>query len=1513
MCGVVVYYGDAQNRLTRVLSGMWSIIYRAPDSTGIGLIGSDLEPLKIRRELGSVDGLIDRLIEYPVFDEGELRVVSIMDEDCHSYSDFVAQNQEKLLAFEGFSPGNHFNGPAKIRPYFKWSSLTDIQNVLAVKPGTPGNPEIQEYFKIDSPNKFKKAIHSMVMDFDLPLAVVEKLIRMGFEAQIRNTTEKKSPLIAESDLVNEFKQIFDNYAHDEIPAHPKRSPHKPGQKNPSIRKLVWQYLKEVIVTLPSDYTTDGIANLFRNIDSSVLARSIHTPEMDDKIQHIFEKLWYMNKTTLPVHWRTLYRSERIYNVYGMAAAAALTWFQNEVYFKSILNTGINSGLPPGHIPGRTHPLLLNYMVQPVIGQGRWAIQSSISVRNAHPFVDEKKLRAVVLNGQFSSETESKIKQYLTSVAGLCLRSENSTELFVMLWGLYFDMSSTANQQYKVVEQQQLLGLEDVSVCSQSIDYGLFKALRSKTIHDIDEMAFIQAMEAMITAGGQFSVAGISLISSDRLFVATHKRPIYIVKRQDTSDFMVVSDINASLGLFPQILIQSTSIKLRKLMRTYSKKSVIVEPDFFDDTSDSDEAWFRREKMSLLAPFKVEIYALNQERVFAKIQTKTGTDNVLRQLEIRDFSGKMSTDIQPEQTYLTPITFQRDFGKTFYEEHLLEIPSLITDILSRYTCSDRHIPKLDIKKRLLERRFGASLVSLNRIIFVSTGFSYLLAEVVEKTMEQFLTGVDLVVATPQDFDNVETGMNSDRDLVVMVSWSGTTSDMIDFASKLLKNNILMVGVTEKPFSDLALIVRKSGGVIPVLSGEEVTVVPLKSCLCMLLVLDLFCLYISELTSKSTEKVASLVAEMRQLPGKIDTLLADKKVTAFCQDVGRQTQNANLHSIIDALNDVGSAKLGALNLELNAWTSIGNAIDYSELDAFVQTPLIKNDLILVNATNNRRLASSIHFMAELHKTGQRFFAISYKNRERKEIEKYAEKAVFLPKLSDYFQPFIDLPFMFLFGFYFGLAQGRLSGQMPRNMAKSVTAGRTKDNTDQSVADILDDMDLKNKLLNNVPDGLLSQSETPCWIGLSSSNQERQYYTDLIKLCATFHDSNPFATFFSDLADERLQSVSTFIFKHLKEDGTIIFVPMDKQAEAGCQNFIQLWGPFLDLPLQVEFPEKIKAVSTEDSLIIAVAVNPVDKDLLSMVSCHSHENLLWIGPEDGEGIYERFSDSLGAYFLQNLHLSCHHEHVYFALSIFFVKIMEYKFPSRSKYFHDHFKLFLPAVNTILSDEHFRQTIHEMLMENKTYKKGLFITSLRGNSISWKNRFRAHQTRGIESEVFGVSAYSHLVMVDPLVEEKYVKIEPHHLMAEIYSEQDIHTWQNRYLDGGTVDAFLQKPSMPFNAEAVLPFMIDDQWYLPILKPCYNTDRDCLIIIDATSEKHFDSALDELATFGSRYARLVIITQKGFTTDARLAALKKYPLSSIILVPSITNPGDNTWIFSDYILPVVINIIGSAMKYLDQ
>jgi len=1505
MCGIVVYYGNAQNRLTRILTGMWAIIYRAPDSTGIGLIGSDLEPLKIRRELGSVENLIDRLLIDPVFEETDLQAGAFIETDMVSQAGYIARFQKRLLAHEGFS----FQETA---PCPTWSQMTDLQTPVQTMPGTCGDPRIRKTFAIDSPKSLRAAVDCLVQDYDLPVAVVEKLIRNGMAVQV-DAAEASGPLAVDRvDLFDEFQRIFNRYAYDEPPVRPRRVVSKQGQKHPFARKHVWSFLRRVRITLPADYTTDGIATLFRYLDAWVLNGL--TSEASEHIQLIFESFWNA-QTDRPVrHWQILYRIERTCNVYGLAATAVLAHYQTKTYMPRARAVPSGPYLPAGHVPGPTHPLLLLSMVQPVIGQGRWALQSAISVRNAHPFMDRDKVRAVVLNGQFDSEVESRIQQYVTQVAGIGLRTENSTELFAMLWGHYFETAWQENRRFKTIEAQHRLGLEEISISSQSIDYSIFKALSDKTIHDIDEMAFIKAVQAMIRSGGQFAVSGISRVSPDRLFVAAHHRPVYIVRRRDTYDFMVVSDINAALGLFPQTLIRSTRVKLLKLMKDHSRKSMIVEPDVSDNARPEND-WFRQAKKSLLTPFLVDIYALDQPEIFARIQTTAGKDTVMRHLHIQDFSGKTRSDIRPEQTWITPVSFYKDFGKTFYEEHLYEIPGLMGDILSRYVDPEHGLPRFDIRKRLLERRFGSGLANLNRIILVGTGFSFLVAEIVEKTMEPFFPTVNLLVATPQDFTDVRTAINPDRDLVLMISWSGTTSDMIDFAGLLLRHHILMVGITEKPFSDMALVVRKSAGVIPVYSGEEVTVAPLKSAMCMLLALDLFCLSLCDATPGTRESVADRVRELFPMPGHLDSLLGDTQMIRDCKEMTAGSRDSVLHYVVDAFHDVGSARIGALNLELNAWTSLGMAVDYSEQELFLNIPMTGDEFVLVLATTRHRLDEAVRFMAALHEKGRPFYAVTYLNRELKQIQQMARQVIVVPELPDHFQPFLDLPLLFQLGFYFGQAHGRLTGEMPRNMAKSVTAGRTRNGRDRSFSDILDDMDQKQDNLGLGMYPVVPRSGTLCWLTRATDPVENRYYRDLLELGRILNEPDGLAAMFS-LPEDRsrdavLAGLAELIFTNLAEDGVLIFVPMDKQAEAGCRNVARLWEPFLEIPVQVEFAEKLKGVTLGDSLMVVTATRIPSPDRLSAVFSHSHENMVWIGPENPM-VSEKMNQEgiLQAFYLNTPGLFCRYELAYTALSLFFAQIMSYKFPNRARRFLAHFKTLLPVIQTLLADSDLHRRIEQIMHENQGYGKQLFLTGVRGNCIAWKIAFAAAGARGVESDAFGVSAYSHLVLVDSRVPVKYVKLESRHRMVSMYGEKKVEEWESRYLGGASVDLFLSTTSMPFSPDSVLPFYVDDQWYLPVLRPDYDTDNDCLIIIDATSETSFDAALDELATFGSRYARTVVITQQGFAGDARMANLKKYPLSHIVMVPGPLDKTGSAGIISDHLLPVVIGLLGAAMKF---
>jgi hypothetical protein len=99
MCGIVAYFGGAGNNLTRVLAGMSAIIYRAPDSTGVGVFGDDGEPIRTRKSLGSVISLIEVIHNNTVYPNPESRLLSFLTTETHK-ADLIEQ-QRRILKFEG--------------------------------------------------------------------------------------------------------------------------------------------------------------------------------------------------------------------------------------------------------------------------------------------------------------------------------------------------------------------------------------------------------------------------------------------------------------------------------------------------------------------------------------------------------------------------------------------------------------------------------------------------------------------------------------------------------------------------------------------------------------------------------------------------------------------------------------------------------------------------------------------------------------------------------------------------------------------------------------------------------------------------------------------------------------------------------------------------------------------------------------------------------------------------------------------------------------------------------------------------------------------------------------------------------------------------------------------------------------------------------------------------------------------------------------------------------------------
>ncbi len=78
---------------------------------------------------------------------------------------------------------------------------------------------------------------------------------------------------------------------------------------------------------------------------------------------------------------------------------------------------------------------------------------------------------------------------------------------------------------------------------------------------------------------------------------------------------------------------------------------------------------------------------------------------------------------------------------------------------------------------------------------------------------------------------------------------------------------------------------------------------------------------------------------------------------------------------------------------------------------------------------------------------------------------------------------------------------------------------------------------------------------------------------------------------------------------------------------------------------------------------------------------------------------------------------------------------------------------------------------------------------------------------------------------------------------------------------------------------------------------------MDAAWDRYLDKAIDEISTFGSRYPRMILITQQAFLKGKAKAALYRFPVSSTIVLPETpTGP------VPEMHLPFVLNIIGKEL-----
>ncbi|MFP3870736.1 MAG: hypothetical protein ACLFVT_07675, partial [Syntrophobacteria bacterium] len=613
------------------------------------------------------------------------------------------------------------------------------------------------------------------------------------------------------------------------------------------------------------------------------------------------------------------------------------------------------------------------------------------------------------------------------------------------------------------------------------------------------------------------------------------------------------------------------------------------------------------------------------------------------------------------------------------------------------------------------------------------------------------------------------------------------------------------------------------------------------------------------------------------------------------------------VIDALYSTGTGLEAAYKMEETSWTAVGRSLDYREIlyESLEGNP--GRDFIMLNATNEARLSEALEVMRGLSGRGIPFVSTGFVGKGQAEMEELnPERLILLPKVSDELQPFVDLVFYYLFAFHFGLAHGRTPEDFPRNRAKSVTAGRSPVIRGRTPA--AEALELEAWGLQQVQPRVGRSSAASLW-EKEASGDEAAYYESMRRLADSVEEPDPLESLVGLNRIER-ERLSQALFYQVPDDGEMLLVPFDRGAHAVSTTLSAHWSRLLGAGVRVVQPEDLAYYFSRDLVTFFLAARPPEEDFLSKLpgpgSCPS----LYCGPEQGCSWASAEALPLGWVSLDSGFAPCTEEALYAAMSLLFIGSWVKRSWARASTAERHFRLCASAVRAVLESSPLRESLSLAVSENLSYQTAFFIGPPGGPGPSWVYRFDQTRRLVMESHLFGESVHGPLVTVDSRVKEKFVRLEERDRMVSKYGEELVKDWESRCLQGQSVDAFLSRlpgvvPSAPNS-----PFYAEEQWFLPFLRPDYNPGFDNLIILDATSSRFSAQLLDEMATYGCRHSRLVLITQEALETRPERRALYRYPIGHVLLLPSLDKEKGVVPI-PELALPLAMNLLGRAAAHM--
>lgn len=337
-------------------------------------------------------------------------------------------------------------------------------------------------------------------------------------------------------------------------------------------------------------------------------------------------------------------------------------------------------------------------------------------------------------------------------------------------------------------------------------------------------------------------------------------------------------------------------------------------------------------------------------------------------------------------------------------------------------------RLNEKDEIFLEGFNMSkeeLENYNRVYIVACGTAYNAGLVGKFAIEKYAK-IPVICDVASEFRYRDPFID-DKTLFIAVSQSGETLDTLAALREAKRQGARIISICNVVGSSVA---RESDDVFYTWAGPEIGVASTKAYTTMLMAFYLIALYFGRLNGKLEDaKYKEVISVLKGMDQHVVEVLKHQEAIQKLAD--EQFNNESVFFMGRGV-DVDTSIEASLKLKEISYIN-SFAIAAGELKHGTIALIEEGTLVVATATQEHLYDKMLSNIKEVKARGAHVLAIAQEG--NKEIEKFADQVIFIPRTMDEVAPILSIIPLQLFAYYVSVARGN-DVDKPRNLAKSVT---------------------------------------------------------------------------------------------------------------------------------------------------------------------------------------------------------------------------------------------------------------------------------------------------------------------------------------------------------------------------------------------------------------------------------------------------------------------------------------------